>query len=392
MAEFPTDLLTEILSRLPVKSLLRCQLVCKSWNSLIKTPIFIKIHLNKSLISNSDHHLLLFYPTFHFSELDLDLDPHHIRLSFSELNHPLKPHKGIQLIGSCNGVVCISTVSKARVVLYNPLTNSHLKLPSVAIPAHDPNKMVLGFGYDSSSNSCKVVRIVQGVGLLDNTTNNAQVYSYNDNSWRCIEGIPYYLYYGYYHGVLVNEGLHYVVTQESHSESLFIARFDLATESFSLIECPNYNENLMSLFNSTFLLIELGGCLCLMINSCRFNGNLLDEFDNRVLVNAELWVMKEYGDKESWVKLLCISQPKIVGIRKCARALVYSKDGRRVLIEIDGLEYGWYDLELKHVERIAAHGLPTEGFTTITLLGSLVLLEDKVIIERKTLPRNNKLK
>uniref|UniRef100_A0A803NDE3 F-box associated beta-propeller type 1 domain-containing protein n=1 Tax=Chenopodium quinoa TaxID=63459 RepID=A0A803NDE3_CHEQI len=194
----------------------------------------------------------------------------------------------VQLIGSCNGVVCISTVSKTRVVLYNPLTNSHLKLPSVTIPVPDLNKMVLGFGYDSNNDDYKVLRIVQGVGLLDDSTNKAQVYSFNDNCWRCIEGIPYYLYYGYYHGNLVNEGLHYVVTQESHSERLFIAR---------------------------------------------------------MLVNAELWVMKEYGNKESWIKLLCISQPQTIGIRKCAKAVVYSKDGRRVLLEIDGLEYGWYDLE-----------------------------------------------
>ncbi|XP_021749424.1 F-box protein CPR30-like [Chenopodium quinoa] len=174
--------------------------------------------------------------------------------------------------------------------------------------------MVLGFGYDSNNDDYKVLRIVQGVGLLDDSTNKAQVYSFNDNCWRCIEGIPYYLYYGYYHGNLVNEGLHYVVTQESHSERLFIARFDLRTECFSLIECPNFDGNLMSLFSSTFLLIELGECL-------------------------------EYGNKESWIKLLCISQPQTIGIRKCAKAVVYSKDGRRVLLEIDGLEYGWYDLE-----------------------------------------------
>ncbi|XP_021724580.1 F-box protein CPR30-like [Chenopodium quinoa] len=125
--------------------------------------------------------------------------------------------------------------------------------------------MVLGFGYDSKNNNYKVLRINQGLGLLD-SKNKAQVYSFNDNSWRCIEGMPYYLFYGHYNGVLVNEALHYVVTQESHSQCLFIARFDLPTESFSLMECPNYDK-LKSMFNSTFLLIELGGCLCLLINS-----------------------------------------------------------------------------------------------------------------------------
>uniref|UniRef100_A0A803MDW3 F-box associated beta-propeller type 3 domain-containing protein n=1 Tax=Chenopodium quinoa TaxID=63459 RepID=A0A803MDW3_CHEQI len=160
------------------------------------------------------------------------------------MNHPLKPHKGLQLIGSCNGVVCISTISKSEVFLYNPLTNSHRKLPSNPIPVPDLTKMLLGFGYDSKNNDYKVLRIIQGRGLLGNTKNEAQVYSFNDNSWKCIKGIPYYLdYCCYYHGVLVNEALHYVVSLERRSRCLSIARFDLWSESFSLIERPNYDDN-----------------------------------------------------------------------------------------------------------------------------------------------------
>ncbi|XP_021724620.1 F-box protein CPR30-like [Chenopodium quinoa] len=184
-AAIPIEIIAEILSRLPVKALLRFQIVCKSWNSLIKSPNFIKIHLNQTLITNSDRHILLSDTTLQWSELDVDLRRNH--LSFSELNHPLKPHKGLQLIGSCNGVVCISTISKSEVFLYNPLTNSHRKLPSNPIPVPDLTKMLLGFGYDSKNNDYKVLRIIQGRGLLGNTKNEAQVYSFNDNSWKCIK-------------------------------------------------------------------------------------------------------------------------------------------------------------------------------------------------------------
>ena len=40
------DLLVSIFIRLPVKSLLRFKCVCKSWYSLINSPIFIGLHLN----------------------------------------------------------------------------------------------------------------------------------------------------------------------------------------------------------------------------------------------------------------------------------------------------------------------------------------------------------
>jgi len=43
-ATLPDKLITEILSRLPVKSLIQMKSVCKSWKTLISNPSFIKIH------------------------------------------------------------------------------------------------------------------------------------------------------------------------------------------------------------------------------------------------------------------------------------------------------------------------------------------------------------
>nr|XP_017216364.1 PREDICTED: putative F-box/kelch-repeat protein At3g17570 [Daucus carota subsp. sativus] len=45
------DLLTEVLSRLPVKYLLRCKAVSKSWYSLISNPSFIKAHYQRHAIT-----------------------------------------------------------------------------------------------------------------------------------------------------------------------------------------------------------------------------------------------------------------------------------------------------------------------------------------------------
>ena len=49
----PNEIIVEILLKLRVGSLLRCKSVCKSWQSLISDPYFIKSHLS---LSTSDPH------------------------------------------------------------------------------------------------------------------------------------------------------------------------------------------------------------------------------------------------------------------------------------------------------------------------------------------------
>ena len=53
----PYDIVFEILTRLPVKSLLQLRCVSKTWNSIITNPDFIKTHFNraKSLSNNSNN-------------------------------------------------------------------------------------------------------------------------------------------------------------------------------------------------------------------------------------------------------------------------------------------------------------------------------------------------
>ncbi|KNA06933.1 hypothetical protein SOVF_176530 [Spinacia oleracea] len=371
MAALPTEIIAEILSQLPVKSLLRFRCVCKSWYFLIKTPNFVKIHLDQTIISNSDRHLLLYYPRLDSAELDQNL------VCFSEVLHPLEP-QAVHLFGSCNGIICIADLHKTDIFLFNPLTKSHYNLPLNQILNLKVGYMLFGFGYDSKNDDYKILRLVQGFTKEKVFYSEAQMYSLNNNSWKSVQGISSYLLFSDCHGVLVNEALHFLANSEELGlTGEYIASFDLQTESFSLMDCSKFVHKIGNYL--MILLAQLGGCLCALVNN---NTNF-------ILEGADLWVMKEYENKESWVRLYSIGQ-ECIQSRVQIKPIVYSVDGKRVLLQIDSLKFGWYDLESENVEMFTPQGLPDGSLETESFLGSLVSLEDKHHSDKETSPRQNK--
>ncbi|KMT04052.1 hypothetical protein BVRB_8g186490 [Beta vulgaris subsp. vulgaris] len=388
MAILPTEIISEILSRLPVKSLLNFKYVCKSWYILIKSPNFIKLHLNQTLISNSDRHLLLlsYNRNILSSDIDVDVDDNHPL--FYELNHPLKHHE-IELIGSCNGILCISDKSKTNVFLFNPLTKSQRKLPPCLKDLgnnHHNKTLVFGFGYDRKNDDYKVLRMIQDSYYNEDNNSEAEVYSLRNNSWKCVERMPYYLLFVSRHGVFVNEAIHYiVVTKELQMQCKFIAGFDFKTETYSLMDCPDYDDKLGGCLDMG----ELGGCLCLLVMyRTLLPVGPLEILDDRIeftMDRADLWVMKEYGKKESWVRLFSIPQTQTFDMYLQVRVIVYSKDGKRILLEFDTLGLGWYYLETQSFDRF--RGLPKAPMCSGFFVGSLVSLgNDKLKYEGGSIP------
>ncbi|KAK1360082.1 F-box domain-containing protein [Heracleum sosnowskyi] len=190
------DLINEILLRLPVKSLLRCQLVSKTWFSLITNPSFVKSQLLHAIASSDANQTLIVKSEV--SDTPISLLHVDSRQIVADLNFPYSQGEfesvpDCILVGSANGIVCVSIAvsetppnqdwffssfanRKTNTYLWNPATRQSKVVPSFSI-CHDIRREALGFGFDPIDNDFKVVRVVS-------PPFSAEIYSVNSNAWR----------------------------------------------------------------------------------------------------------------------------------------------------------------------------------------------------------------
>ncbi|XP_058203818.1 F-box/kelch-repeat protein At3g06240-like [Rhododendron vialii] len=149
-----------------------------------------------------------------------------------------------------------------------------------------------GFGYDESIDDYKVVGFFRN--LNSSLEVEVQVCTLRTHSWRRIgigsfplclpsDGLVANL-----NGIFVSGALHWFL---GGSRSRIIVSLDLAKETHGEVMEPHYQRG-TSLYKIRFRLDVLNGCLCI----------LATYYDC-----TDVWVMKEYGIRESWAKLVTIT-------------------------------------------------------------------------------------
>ncbi|TYJ20797.1 hypothetical protein E1A91_A08G021000v1, partial [Gossypium mustelinum] len=293
MATSSHDTIIEILCCLSVKDQLWC-----SW---MGDPYFIKLHLSYSLKTNTNHSLILRYRKFQFLSVNYD-SPKTTRRLKQPFGEQKKP---IQILGSCNGLLAVEYYYN-RIFVWNLSTRKYQVLPSTKIDFSSPSicygrSIYYGFGYDRVSDDYKLVRMV---------------YSLRSNCWRRIKDFCFYLIFYRELGFLANNVLHWMVFKTRESSNRNLVGFDLRSEEFRLVELPDFclDENIY------FDVKAMGGYLCLTATHRELNDVVVD-----------VWIMKEYGVKESWVKLMSSTQPDLLPGSPFEVPLAFSKNGNKVL-------------------------------------------------------------
>ena len=320
---FPDELLVEVLSLLPVKSLIRFKCVSKYWNTLISDPSFVKLHLKKSttrnpyltLFANHIKHITGVSPDGTDDEYDEDYSivPYPIchllhKPSFTLYVDPyycLKDKGCSCLVGSYNGLICLAGVSLTDAYqdywlrLWNPATRTiseelgYFRYFSVK---HEYFRFT--FGCD---NLTGIYKVVASCYIRDQLTSEVRAFSFGDNVWRNIESFPIVPLrvnllklenYGcdgvFFNGTLnwlaVHSNIEYswLHVQDFTVEQFVIVSLDLGTETYNQYLLPRGFDKVPPAEPN---LGVLGDCLCFSYS--------YKETD------FIIWQMKKFGVEES---------------------------------------------------------------------------------------------
>ncbi|KAK3024930.1 hypothetical protein RJ639_043245 [Escallonia herrerae] len=182
LPDLPGDLVeSEIISRLPARSLSRFRCVCKLWRSRLGDPAFLKTTRyvrHKAVIQSlSDRFYSIDYEASDWNAVPLDFPYQELR------GHP-RDFENVRLIGSHNGWVCVDigrNSSDSAILVWNPLTGEYKNIPDSSPKFYQRQ---IGFGYDSCADDYFVVRMC---AKHKRRPTSVGVYKLKTNSWEEIE-------------------------------------------------------------------------------------------------------------------------------------------------------------------------------------------------------------
>ncbi|KAM7511391.1 hypothetical protein LguiB_010266 [Lonicera macranthoides] len=239
-----TDVVIQILLKLPVKSLLRFKCICKYWYTLIKSHYFSSqyYHHHNNRIQLLVHHCILYIEKSAFA-----LFPNEMLDMHQHLNYLHMPTYLTNVVGPVNGLFLLHKDWCSRgshLALWNPATRKFrtvLRLDSNLSQWFMTEENYFGFGLDHFTNDYKVIwiryfwneklRVAYDPPVIG-------VYTLGTDSWRFFDLnsslMPPRL--NSISSIYMN-GTKYWLSYYDHFNSSIVA-FDIGNEVFRVIQMP----------------------------------------------------------------------------------------------------------------------------------------------------------
>ncbi|KAL5059114.1 hypothetical protein RYX36_030718 [Vicia faba] len=301
----PEELIVQVLSYLPVKSLTQLRCVTKAWNTIISDPKFIKLHLQRStkdtnltqILCVSADSFIQPYPLNTLLNTPFINDSTELNDSCSELSPD--SDNSYQFIGSCNGLLCYRVFSftdfqNTLFQLWNPATKAF----SIYFGRHSNSHTniydylrfsMFSFGYDNSTDTYKILYM---------GPNKVEIFSYGGNVWKLIQlfhvvpldhwNIAPRKRRTFNQDMYLNDTINFLA--RDIAEDIVIISVNLGTETYrEMLPPQDFVE--VPLHLPTISVLEDSLCFCHHTQKTDFI----------------IWKMKELGIEKSWTQFLKIS-------------------------------------------------------------------------------------
>ncbi|KAK1310924.1 putative F-box protein [Acorus calamus] len=260
----PYEIQTDILSRLPGKSLVRFRGACKRWRDTINQDLRPAPF---AVASVSQTRVRVY--AFRDAKNAFSLTGEFAWDDVGGETNTVLPSCGAGLV-CCHG--------RRDVLVLNPSTAERLALPR----SHHRAIMGCGFGYSRSLDQYKVVRFVDCEPSI-----RCEVFTIGaDDDWRPVEAFDHRIVFNHHRPVCVDGRIHWIGIN-MHSRLLIIVRFDLETERFTAVDGPRWLSRL-EVNGDNLDLRVLEARLCMVKRMPRGRGLKKAEGRQRV----EVWVMR----------------------------------------------------------------------------------------------------
>ncbi|CAI9102461.1 OLC1v1000737C1 [Oldenlandia corymbosa var. corymbosa] len=252
IVQLPDEIIVEILSRVPVKALLRFKCVCKFWKDLISKPDFFlsSTGRERAIVGFLPYSKRRYVDSRHMYFYSID-----DKFSVEELPGPVgevpSDYSSFTVFGTCNGLILFATVQ--GMYLWNPLTRccrllTQLKVLEYMYPPRTLIFTASGLCFDKSSDDYKAVLVgfeggctrgySQSVYVASLRTGELLLKDRNFPYTVCRKDIPNISSTS---GVLLNNHLHWIMGREPDFVQLLIC-FDEEMNRFTELPMPDKHE------------------------------------------------------------------------------------------------------------------------------------------------------
>ncbi|XP_045788902.1 F-box/kelch-repeat protein At3g23880-like [Trifolium pratense] len=310
----PFDLVTKILCWIPVKFLLQLCCVCKSWNYLISQDSkFQKKHFRLSTTLHDRLHLILTPMPYYFRKFILSdflmsslFNNNLSTITSRQIKYSVLSTRKLSFggVSSCHGMFCFG-IDELSALFFNPSIRKFKLLPPLENPPQNhyvqTNYTLM---YHRFTNNYKIVA-VSVASFAKSRQLNVHSHILGTNYWTRIQSVPFYCRVRV--GISVNDDTIDWLVYDVDNCLWLILSLDLEKDSYRKLLHPLSNDK----YESNMVFQELKGCLCIV---------------SQRPSHSDVWIMKEYGNEQSWTKLFSVPNMTYLEFYAYGRILYVSED------------------------------------------------------------------